>query len=115
MNRPDTIRILEFDRIRERSATLAVCEVARREIALIGPLESREEVVRRFVQGKCRDGNTGTEIQAHHTYYHLTIQHLESNFPHMPRIARIISPGISHHVTQRGNRSVAPCIALYRA
>jgi DNA mismatch repair protein MutS2 len=50
MNRPDTIRILEFDRIRERIAGHAVCEVTQRQISRLGPLESRDEVVRRFGQ-----------------------------------------------------------------
>jgi DNA mismatch repair protein MutS2 len=48
MNRPDTIRTLEFDRIRERIASHAVCQVTQRQISILGPLESREDIQRRF-------------------------------------------------------------------
>ena len=48
----------------------------------------------------CLVGNFGDTI----LNYRLTCPRIRPNIRRMARIARVVAPGIPHHVTQRGNR-----------
>jgi len=47
--------------------------------------------------------NSNVEFRGHHTEF-LIVECREESAFEMPRIARVVAPGIPHHVTQRGNR-----------
>lgn len=50
---------------------------------------------------------SGQDIWGHHTYFFIAILAMRYYYEVMARLARVVVPGVPHHITQRGNRRQA--------